>query len=156
MKIRELFVEHDILIASHTLSARCTRLEEKCNFSANVFSSSSVDESFARDLQAQMINDIQDLTFDSEIHKGYTVSVLMELLDSSRIPIHVSIFQKKIIDILVDQICMIIHGTVTDQLMEAGAQRYINGVANDWFDKLQSGKIQLDPNAKEKLEKLVQ
>jgi hypothetical protein len=39
--------------------------------------------------------------------------------------------------------------------MEAGAQRHISILANDWFQKVESGQIQPDPKANEKLNKLI-
>ncbi|CAF3832902.1 unnamed protein product [Rotaria sp. Silwood1] len=48
------------------------------------------------------------------------------------------------------------NGTVMEQLMEEGAQRYIHGVANDFVDKYHKGELQVDPNAKEKLDQLVE
>jgi hypothetical protein len=47
-------------------------------------------------------------------------------------------------------------GTVTEQLIEEGAQRYINVVANKSFRNNQDGKIQLDLDAKEKVNKLTE
>jgi len=41
-------------------------------------------------------------------------------------------------------------------VMEEGAQRYIHGVANDWFDQVQKGGSPMDPNAQEKVTQLAE
>lgn len=160
--------------------------DEEPNFSnAGSFLESSGES--ARTPKEKLLRQLRKIKFEEDQHRICTENVLIKIINTqNHRSIRVSMFQKKIVEMLVDQVCAIIYGTmvapmtnyvisrtiasistaiqlklnpdgtVTEQLMETGAQRYIHGVANDFIEKHQKGELQIDPEAKEKLDKLVE
>ena len=124
------------------------------------------------------------VTFDDDRHRSCAETVLLKIVDAqTHRSFRVGMFQNKIVDMLVDQVCAIIYGTmaaplmnyviprainalstaiqlkmdpndtVSEKLMEEGAKRYIHGVANNFVDKYRDGELQLGPEAREKGER---
>ncbi|CAF3863404.1 unnamed protein product, partial [Adineta steineri] len=133
----------------------------------------------------KLLNRLCHIKFQEDQHRCCAKKVLIKMVGvqnhrSSR----ANVFQKRIVDMLTDQVCAIIYGTmvtpmtnyvisraiaslsttiqlkldpngtVTEQLMEQGAKRYIHGAVNDLVDQYHKGELQFDPNAKEKLDQL--
>ena len=183
-QIRQLLIENRVLTANGDLNLQFTHEEEQDDIRKIMSSTLTTSESSTRTPKALLTEEINKIKFASEIHKKYVEIILLKFSSASRSSLRIARFQQKIVKMLVEQVCMIIHGsfitpltnyvistaimslstyiqlefnpdgTITERLMEAGAQRYLNVVVNDWFRKVESGKIQIDSKAKEKLVEL--
>lgn len=183
VQIRQLLIDNRVLTVNGDLNIRFTHEEEQNDIRKIMTAASKASDTSARSSKELLIREINKIQFTSETHRNY-VEIVLGKLSSSRTSLRIAQSEKKIVKMLVEQVCMIIHGsfitpmtnyvistsiaslstniqlafdpngTVTEKLMEAGAQRYINVVANDWFRKVERGEIQIDSKAKEKIENL--
>ena len=186
--IVEALTEEKILTKHGLLDARFSQNddeEEEADLS-NAASFRQSSDGPMRTPKEKLLHRLKKVTFEEDQYRRCTETVLFKIIGAqNHRSLRVSIFQKKIVDMLVDQVCAIIYGTmvapmtnyvisraiaslstaiqlklnpdgtVMEQLMEEGAKRYIHGIANDLVDKYNKGELQLDPNAKDKLDKLV-
>ncbi|CAF4050160.1 unnamed protein product, partial [Adineta steineri] len=158
--------------------------EDETDFS-NVASFRQASDELGRTSKDKLLTRLRHIKFQEDQHRCCAEKVLIKMIGAqNHRSLRASIFQKRIVDILTDQVCAIIYGTmvtpmmnyvtsrviaslstaiqlkldpngtVTEQLMEQGAKRYIHGIANDLVDQYNKGELQFDRNAKQKLDQL--
>ncbi|CAF1353887.1 unnamed protein product, partial [Didymodactylos carnosus] len=180
-------IKQSILTSDGLLHGRFSQDDDKVADLSNAASFLQSSDGPARTPKEKLLSRLRKVTFEEDQHRSCAETVLIKIVGvPNQRSLRVSMFQKKIVDMLVDQVCAIIYGTmvapmmnyvssraiaslsaaaqlqmdpngtVTEQLMEEGAKRYIHGVANDFVDKYHKGELQVDPNAKERLDKLVE
>ena len=119
--------------------------------------------------------------FSDEKYKKLTIEILSKYQTMDPRSLKANKIQKRIVGMLTDQIIAIIHGTmvaslanyvvgkainalsekiqlkldsngtIQEQLMQEGAQRYISNLSNDLVEDVKSGKIKIPPDMEEKL-----
>ena len=119
--------------------------------------------------------------FSDEKYKKLTIEILSKYQTMGPRSLKANKIQKRIVGMLTDQIIAIIHGTmvaslanyivgkainvlsekiqlkfdsngtIQEQLMQEGAQRYISNLSNDLVEDVKSGKIKIPPDMEEKL-----
>ena len=119
--------------------------------------------------------------FSDEKYKKLTIEILSKYQTMDPRSLKANKIQKRIVGMLTDQIIAIIHGTmvaplanyvvgnainalsekiqlefdsngtIQEQLMQEGAQRYISNLSNDFVEDVKSGKIKIPPDMEEKL-----
>ncbi|CAF4871145.1 unnamed protein product, partial [Rotaria sp. Silwood1] len=186
-RIVKSLIKHSILTSEGLLHSQFNQDNDEEPDLSNVASFLQTSDGPTRTPKEKLRHRLKKLKFKKDEHRISTETVLMKIVGSeNHSSLRVSIFQKKIVTILVDQVCAILYGTmvtplknfvisqaiaamstaiqlkinpdgtVMEQLMEQGAQRYIHGVANDLIDKYNRGELKVDPQAKEKLDKLLE
>ncbi|CAF1229096.1 unnamed protein product [Adineta ricciae] len=183
-KIHELLIRNNILCDTDGFNDQFFTLTEQADFVGQVSPSQFNASQPIKSFQDKLRIELEKVTFDSDTQRGYVMDLLSQLLKHEPNPLSVSLMNKKIIDFLVQQVCAIMNGafiapltnfvisntiqkmstkiqlaldpdgTVTEKLMQEGSKRYLNIVANDMFEKIQSGEIEIDPHARKKLEEL--
>ena len=179
--------KRSILNSDGLLDARFSQDDEEEANLSNAASFMQSSDGPARTPKEKLLSRLRKVTFEEDRHRSCAETVLLKIVDAqNHRSFRVGMFQKKIVDMLLDQVCALIYGTmvapmmnyvisraisalstaaqlkmnpdgtVMEQLMEEGAKRYIHGVANDFVDKYNEGELQVDPSGKEKLEKLVE
>ena len=123
--------------------------------------------------------------FSDEKYKKLTIEILSKYQTMGPRSLKANKIQKRIVGMLTDQIIAIIHGTmvaslanyivgkainvlsekiqlkfdsngtIQEQLMQEGAQRYISNLSNDLVEDVKSGKIKIPPDMEEKLNAVV-
>jgi len=141
---------------------------------------------FNRNFKDELFRNVEQIQFTDEKHKTYVLEVLNKTMRINRKMLDTRILQKKIIELLTNQMLAIIHGTmiapltsyviqnsiyklsteiqlaldpngtVSEKLQQEGAQRYINILSNDFVQYTQNGKSQLTPEDIANLQKLVE
>ncbi|CAF1257028.1 unnamed protein product, partial [Didymodactylos carnosus] len=186
-RVVKSLVKHSILTSDGLLHSQFNQGNDEESDLSNAASFLQTSDGPARTPKEILRHRLKKLKFKKDEQRISTETVLMKIVGSeNHSSLRVSIFQKKIVTILVDQVCAILYGTmvaplkhfvisqtiaamstaiqlkinpdrtVIEQLMEQGAQRYIHGVANGLIDKYNRGELKVDPQAKEKLDKLLE
>ena len=124
--------------------------------------------------------------FSDEKYKKLTIEILSKYQTMDPRSLKANQIQKRIVGMLTDQIIAIIHGTmvaplanyvvgkainvlsekmqlkldsngtIQEQLMQEGAQRYISNLSNDLVEDVKSGKIKIPPDMEEKLNAFIE
>ena len=185
--IVEALTSKSILTADGLLDARFNDDDNDEDALSNPASFRQAEDGAARTPKDKLLRQLRKVKFETDEERKCAETVLIKMLGGqNQRPFRASMFQKKIIEMLVDQVCSIIYGTmvaplmnyaisrtvsalstaaqlamdprgtVAEQLMQQGAKRYIHGIANDLVEKYQSGELKVDPAGKEKLDKLIE
>jgi hypothetical protein len=185
--ITEALTEEKILTTHGLLDARFSFDNEEDADLSNPVSFRQSSDGSKRTPKDKLLHRLRKVTFDEDEHRCCAETVLLKIIGAqNHRSLRVSMFQKRIVDMLVDQVCAILYGTlvspmmnyvistaisslstaaqlklnpdgtVMEQLMEEGAKRYIHGIANDLVEKYHKGELEFDPEAKAKLDKLVE
>jgi len=129
----------------------------------------------------KLVHSLKNIQFTDEKYRDLTIKVLTEYQTMDPRSLKANKVEKRIVDMLTDQIIAIIHGTlvaplanyvagsainllsekiqlkldsngtVQEQLMQEGAQRYISNLSNDFVEDVRSGKIKIPSDMEEKL-----
>ncbi|UJR06676.1 hypothetical protein I4U23_010962 [Adineta vaga] len=184
--IVQVLIDGKILNTHGFLDIRFTQNQnEDENALSNIASFRQAPDESGRTPREKLVNRLCHVRFQEDHHRHCVEIVLMKMIEARHHrSLRSSIFQKRIVDMLADQVCAILYGTmvtpmmnyvisrsiaslstsiqlkldpngtVPEQLMEQGAKRYIHGIANDLVDRYNKGELQFDPNAKQKLDQL--
>lgn len=185
-EIRQLLERHHILNQNGTINIQSTDLEDAPDFSSHHSSAATKTNASPRNRNEKLMKSLNEVKFSDEKQKNLTIQVLNKYRAIDPRSFKAGKLQKKIIDTLTGQVMAIIqgavvgplancfvgstinalsqkiqlkldsNGTIHDQLMQEGAQRYIANLSNDFYRDVQSGKIQLPPDTEKKLNDLIE
>ena len=169
-EIRQLLEKYEIIKISGTINIQLTSQEDPS----------------VRTNQDKLSKSLENIKFSDEKYKKLTIEVLSKYQTMDPRSLKAKKVQKRIVDMLTDQIIAIIHGTmvaplanyvvgnainalsekiqlkfdskgtIQEQLMQEGAQRYISNLSNDLVEDVKSGKIKIPPDMEEKLNAFIE
>ena len=139
------------------------------------------EDTSVRNDHQKLVEALKSLKFSEEKYRDLTIDVLHRYQTMDPRSLKANKVQKRIVDMLTDQIIAIIHGTmvaplanyvvgsainalsekiqlkldsngtVQDQLTQEGAQRYISNLSNDFVEDIKNGRLKIPSDMEEKL-----
>ncbi len=96
----------------------------------------------ARNSNEKLKESLKNVTFSDEQHKNHTIIVLNQYLTANTRLLKANKVQKKIVDLLTDQVIAIIHGTMVALLTNYIVGSAINALSQKIQLKLDSKRVQ--------------
>jgi len=185
--IVKVLVKQSIITSNGLVYSRFIQNEdEKPNFTHSARPSKPSDDSI-RALKEKLLEELQKIEFQDDQHRIWVETVLIKIIIAQRQRLlRITMFQKRIVDILVDQVCAIIYGsmivpitnhviskanlsisindelttspdmTVMEESTDENEKRSIRSITKNFVEKYKNTKYQIDSEAKEKFDELIE